>query len=401
MAGSLDLGVTPGQVEDLLRSSPVVSIVGYQRSGKSKLAETLDQYLRGQCTVILQAASTWSQRQLAQGGHSGDASVDPEIVHVLEQADRTSGKSCWIVDDAEVMLAYATDTVLARLRERLRAGNFSLVMVRNRFVLEGEGWFQQRQSALAHDIPTLTMRPMRDEAAIQAATDMFYGPSRILQGEWLASMSGGVPGLMADLYRYTPLWPPQSPDTALLAYAQRRREELELDRPVRRLLIEALLEDVLPPPALLSEQARNEVGVLLLSGMVASDYATGADAFNGRFWRWLCAPEEEDRRRAIEPSIRTAAMTLELMIGETEMSAAVRHACGVAVAETGALSRAIERSLHCERHFPSLVKPLRSVLGEALGRYGLLQILRAHDFAPHPGATPDDLLSALFTIAQE
>lgn len=379
---SFDVGVTSEAVSDALRQSSAVAIVGFRGSGKSKLAEILHFGLRAGRKVIMQTASSWLQGRGTTGHTHSDASVDPEIINVMDTLERAPTGACWIVDDAEVMLAYATDRVLENLGDRLRRRQFSLVLIRNRFVMEGEGWFHQRQRTVAENIPKLTMHPMPPQAARDAASAMYRGGAQQQQAEWLASMSGGIPGLMTALHPYTPEWPPQPPDAPLLRFAARTRHELELERPLRRSLVRALTANVLPPAAFLTDEARRELGVLQLAGMVSSDYACRDSAFNGDFWRLVCDGEGTGGASGIDNPHETGALSLESMIASAGLLDAVKGCTGVEDTGDGALAQAFAFGRYCERNFSPVSRAVENVLGESLGRYGLLKLLETRNALP-------------------
>jgi hypothetical protein len=97
------------------------------------------------------------------------------------------------------------------LCERLLERQFSLIMIRNCFVLEGDGWLPLRQSMVAPEMPTISMRPLRQDQATVFAESIvrtrFPNAAAWLaaeQGRWLARMSGGIPGLIELLQPYTP-----------------------------------------------------------------------------------------------------------------------------------------------------------------------------------------------------
>jgi hypothetical protein len=391
---AIDIGITGADVSTLLETSPIVSIVGFQRCGKSALAENLERDLRvDDRSVFMQNATSWVRTTMASETGVG-ACVDPEIVNAMEELQRTPNRNCWIIDDAEVMFAYATDRVLASVREGLREGRFSVVLIRNRFVLEGQGWFHEREATLFTDIPTLTMEPLPESSALAVATAMFQeGVARREQGRWLAKMSGGVPGLMTDLYRYTPIWPPQEPDSALLDYAERKHHELDLGRPLRRILIRSLAERVLPPSALLSEPARRELGVLLLSGMVSPNYMNARDPFNGEFWRLVARVESEP---IANPFVDTA-LNLESMFRKAAVVDMVESQLGAT--QEADIALAFANSLYCNAHFPVLVRPLAQFLRERLGRYGLARVAKANG-REAAGATSAQLIDLVLGMAR-
>ncbi len=401
MMGDDQRGSLIDRIKELLGSSPVVCVVGFHGSGKSTLAENLNDELRAAGRfVIHQNASSWIRYTHPRPASSGDedATVDPEILFAVERLEHAGRGGVWIVDDAEVMLAYATEEILHTLRGRLRRCGVSLVLIRNRFVSEGGGWFQRRQSAIAVDIPALLMRPMRPQEASEVASAMFDGPARIQQGTWLAVMSGGIPGLMSELYRYTPPWPPDDPSPQLRRFALQKSEELGLQKPLRQLLFRAMRSQVLPPMELLSEAARPEIGILLLSGMASPEYGLAAHPFNGEFWHLLA--QGGDGEYSIPDSLQDLALNVEIMVRAAGPIEALNIECGVAADGVGALARALAAAFYCQERFPKLVRPLDHFFGETLGKYGLAQILRARQIAFSPTTSSIQFAQLLFESAR-
>jgi hypothetical protein len=144
-----DLGITLDEVSSWLDRRGVVKIIGYHRGGKSTLAEMLAKGLRQRNAIVIHHKATdWLSSLVRRScGQDHDVSVDPELTVALEVLD-THSDTIWIIDDAEVLLAYATETLLRSIREGIDARRFSLIFIRNRFVHERSGWFTHRESLL-------------------------------------------------------------------------------------------------------------------------------------------------------------------------------------------------------------------------------------------------------------
>ena len=281
-----DLGIHLQDVWPYLRSRGAVKIVGYQRSGKSTLAEVLQyELLQIHATVVHNDATKWLHGRTDRSEEPSPqaATVDPELAEAISGLEQEQD-ACWVVDDAEVLLAYATDNLLRNIGQKIMSGRFSMILIRNRFVHEHAGWFNDRESLLHADLPTLQLRPLPQPAALQAARASYHGPSADSQAAWLVTMSGGIPGLMSDLAPFAPAWANAERTGQLLAYAMRRRQELRLERPLRSALIRALKQRVLPPWAMLSPKAAVELRTLEISGMVNPRYAQRSEPFCGEFW---------------------------------------------------------------------------------------------------------------------
>ena len=393
-----DVGISSELVMRHLRAARVLAIVGYRHSGKSTLAETLLEDLSAAgYNVLMQNASTWIRRAPGQGDRDGSRErVDPEIVSALSRFEASDRKCCWILDDAEVALAYAGEQMLRSLGEQVQKGTLDLIMIRNRFVLEDRGWFHGREALVAPGIEHLTMRPLDELRARAAATTLFHGPAREVQGEWLAHMSGGIPGLMSSLLRYTPDWPSQELHPGLERLAGQRRHELGLSKPLRRDLIRALEQKILPPAAFLTASAKAELGALMLSGMVSSTYFTADNPLNGEFWTLVAGPR--DRPRPSLDPWTDIGLSLEIMIRDTGLQDVLGQEWGLPDSET-MLGQAFAAVLACGQRFPTLVEPLENVLVDALGRLGLAKILHSQGRKARPGAGGAELYGELLTLA--
>src|SRR4051794_20227508 len=95
-----DLGIHLDDVDRDLQSVGAVTIVGYERSGKSTLAEILAEEARGRyATVIHQNARTWlwGERQRIDDASANTASIDAELAAVVSKLEGDTA-SCWVVD---------------------------------------------------------------------------------------------------------------------------------------------------------------------------------------------------------------------------------------------------------------------------------------------------------------
>jgi energy-coupling factor transporter ATP-binding protein EcfA2 len=394
---NFNLGITVEQVASQLRQFRVLSIVGFTGSGKSTLAEILGEHLHAfDFDVFMQNASTWHHDDFESYSSESymQARVDPEVVGAVKRLEDLAGTGCWIIDDAEVMLACTTEDLLRSVGKRLSEQEFFLVLIRNRFVLEEGGWLRSRQSLISPELESLTMQPLTEEYAIEVATSLFDGYSRFQQGRWLASMSGGIPGLMAELYPYTPTWPTKKPTPELTHLINAKKQMLNLAKPFRRMLITALETKVLPPPPLLSLPAKNELGTLILMGIISPEYGTKDHPFQGDFWKLVC--EQHSRVQAIPTRLIDIGLNLEIMIREAELADLFCQELEIALDAEGMLAQAFAACLYCQEMFPRLVQQLDVFISENLGKLGLLRLLRGQNVPAEMSDTTTKMVEKLF-----
>jgi hypothetical protein len=373
-APTYDLGIHADDLIDSLQMTGAASIIGYVGAGKSTLSEVLAGELTDRYSAVFhQEATLWLRSTSASLADAPlEISVDPEVAGAIARLEQTRS-SCWIVDDAEVLLAYATEDLLDSIRRKVAAGLFSAVLVRNRFVHEGTGWFRDREELLGVRQPGLKLVPLSGDHAIEVARAYYPGPEGAGRADWLVRLSGGIPRLMADLQPFAPVPPNVDVARGLLAYANRRRQELSLDRPLRKRLIEALGNRILPPPALLTTAAADELGVLLLAGMVHPDYTFRATPYRGDFWN-LIAP--------VPPSVSVpteaiaGALELAEIVRELGLSEALADALSLGEGGADRLSEVFSRIMACTVLAPGLSRPIEDVLAEYLGRQHIIRILK-------------------------
>lgn len=393
--------ITAERVADQLQHSAVLSIVGFRRSGKSTLAEALcDGLGKFEYSVILQDASVWLQSKSGSFLKESKTqySVDPEIFGTLERFEKILGNCCWIVDNAEVLLTYASEGVLRSIGKKLQNFEFSMILIRNRFVLEEKGWFQQRLSLIARDILQMNMRPVGEKDSIQIATSMFRSHSRNLQGKWLAKMSGGVLGLMSDLFRYTPEWPSEEITPRLEQLSIKKRQDLKLEKPVRQMILTALEKRILPPPNFLAKKAKTEVGVLIHVGMVTADYIVKERPYNGEFWELVSGQNLSPE--LIPNNFNNIGLNLEIMIREAGLFDKFGHDYGIDNWGEGVLAQAFANTLYCQEKYPALVDSLDIFLGENFGKFGLVRILQMNKVSAQANMSMSVLVSILFQRAR-
>jgi hypothetical protein len=388
-----DLGIHLQDVSPHLREHGAVKIVGYERSGKSTLAEILVQELRRlPANVVHQNATAWLHGK-SQDPSRQAASVDPELTEAISRLEEEED-SFWVVDDAEVLLAYATDGLLQSIGRKILSGRFSMILIRNRFVYEHAGWFNDREAALYSELPALRLAPLPASSALPAARTYYSGVLADLQASWLVTMSGGIPGLMNELAPFAPAWPGSPPDRRLLARVAQRRQELNLDRPLRAALVQALGRRALPPRPMLSPTAQAEIGTLEIVGMVHPRYAQRSEPFHGQFWHLVAgridpAPWPDD--------VLNAGLELEIIISELGLWAPLAEAIGLDEAEEGDLANAFACSLSCQRSDPELVRPLSLILADLLGTAYIANILHRRTGAVDMSASGQDLAAQLLT----
>jgi hypothetical protein len=397
-----NVGVPTEDVAFQLSKSPIVSIIGFQGSGKSRLSRELSQSLPAYgYSTHLQDATMWlPNRVLLRGStdtgaeHAG--SINPEILAVLDKFKKSPAKWCWIIDNAEVLIAHATEALLHGLGNRLRRQDFALILVRNRFVLENEGWLYRRLSIIAPSSPNLVMHPMRFQDSVELASKMFYGYSQLQQAEWLAAMSGGIPGLIHELYRYTPQWPSSDLTPELVQFIAQKRKELRLNQiGARDLITKALWRQLLPPFAFLSKTARMDLGFLILKGMISPNFFWG-NPIQGEFWKLVA--EQSGYSCCPGDRFEDIGLNLEIMVRLAGLEDAFNYS-GISVHEQGAIAQAFAANLYCEQKFPDLVHSLKSIFTESLGKSGLSKILKAKN-AFEATTDSSSLVNTIFRLAE-
>jgi hypothetical protein len=391
-----DLGIHLQDVSPHLHERGAVKIVGYERSGKSTLAEILASELRElRTTVVHQNATAWLHRRPGRSAEVSEqaASVDPELAEAISRLEEEE-ESCWVVDDAEVLLAYATDDLLRSIGRKIMSGRFSMILIRNRFVHEQAGWFSDRETLLDVELPTLQLEPLPELAALQAARAFYRGPSADFRASWLVTMSGGIPGLMSELAPLAPLWANVPPSSQLRTYAMRRRHELRLDRPLRSALVRALEQGALPPRPMLSSAAGAELGALEIAGMIHPRYAQRSEPFRGEFWRLVVGAVEP---MTLSGDVETASIELEIIIRELGVASQLAIAVGLEEVDELELAKAFARSFCCQRVAPELVKPLSSILADELGKAQLANALQRGTGAADITSSSHDLADRLLT----
>jgi len=392
-----DLGIHLRDVDPYLREHGAVKIVGYERGGKSTLAEILVGELRqARANVVHQNATAWLVRR-PEGADNPSrqvASVDPEVTEAISRLEEEPD-SCWVVDDAEVLLAYASDSLLRSIGRKILSGRFTMILIRNRFVYEHAGWFNGRETALYAGLPVMRLEPLPLPEALQAAQMFYSGMSAETQASWLATMSGGIPGLMSDLAPFAPEWAGVPPASQLPAQAQRRRQELGLDRPLRSALIRAMTGRFLPPKSMLSPAAQAEIGALEIAGMVDPGYAQRTAPFRGQFWDLVAG---QVTQLPLPAGVVGASLELEIIIDELGLRPQFTAAVGLDDPADGDLATAFACSLTCQQAAPELVIPLSLILADNLGKAYIANILHSRTGAADTAASSQDLAGQLLAV---
>jgi hypothetical protein len=390
-----DLGIHLEDVSVPLREHGAVKIIGYERGGKSTLAEVLVRELRqSRANVVHQNATAWIQDRPHDPSRQA-ASVDPELTEAISRLEEERN-SFWVVDDAEVLLAYASDGLLQSIGRKILSGRFSMIMIRNRFVYEHGGWFNDREKALYPELPTMWLAPLPTPTALRAARTYYSGVLADSRAFWLATMSGGIPGLMSDLVPFAPAWDDGSPNRPLLAHVRQRRQALKLERPLRAALVRSLGQGILPPRPMLSSAAQVEIGALEIAGMVHPRYAQLNEPFHGQFWHLVAGKADP---AALPENAISTGLELESIVGELGLGGPVATAVGLDGAAAGDLANAFACSLFCQRLRPDLVRPLSLILADLLGTAYLADVVHSRTGEVDMFASGQELGAQLLTIA--
>jgi hypothetical protein len=371
-----DLNINVSNVLHQLSDVGILRIIGYERSGKTTLSEILAKELgRIYHHVLLQNATTWLRARPALDlPHVDDEpSIDPELTEAVTRLEK-GGQSCWIIDDADVMLAYSSPGLIKNISIRVAERRFALVVIRNRFIHESTGWFHEREALLSPFMPRMVMKPLQGEAAFSAARTLCHGFSAQAQVHWLTNMSGGIPGLMSDLARFAEDAVNSGSITRVRRFADEHRTRLRIADPLRQMIVKSLTQHTLPPPIMLSESTRAQLAALMLAGMVHKDYVFRESPFCGGYWELVVG--QQAARVSIPTHLADLALRLEITIRDFGLADQFAAALDLDSVTEGDLAHVFALSLYCETHTPALTRPLRQVLAEVLGAFHLSDILR-------------------------
>jgi len=399
----LEFSIKPQTVTEYLHEAPILVITGFKRSGKSILAEALYERLPdfGYMTV-LQNAKSWIhvQHPLAAGKARTSTKIDPEIVSIINRFMGKDGKKCWIVDDAEVLLAHATEEMLMNLGQKIREQQFYLILIRNRFILEDSGWLRERELLISATFNKIEMKPFRHEEATVTASGFFTGLEKQANSEWLVNMSGGIPGLMEDLHLYAKSqWRKGVIGYKFNKLIIRKREELLLSKPIRQNLIEALNKRVLPPYFFLSAQAKAELGIFLHTGLISMDYFERHPPFNGIFWALVSRQRSGIRMNTL--SYEDMGLNLEILIREAGLIESVCGVCNVDASDEGQLGRSLANILICQNRYPQIVNTIDFFLLEFFGKIGLIKLLKSRKVKTSISESADILVKQVLELSRQ
>lgn len=394
---------------DSLKSSPAgIRVVGCRNSGKSYAAFELKRSL-GRSAVLLDAAAVvrpelWSHSSYGETGPRAIRAQNPvslEVDRVLEASDR-QGELTWIVDNAELILAHADFTALEKLASQVASEHLQIVWVRNRFVDEESGWFARREQPLAACLPRTDLTPEHEGPNAEAKARFFYRDWDDSQQEqaanWLASWSGGLPGLMFRLKPETPDSPlPEKPPTRLTLLVAQMVAELGLhERPVRSQAISHIIRRRLPPQRFLSRAAAAEIGYLKAVGMVRERHnIAGQSPCNGLFWENVAQVASELTPPL--PSIsRDLALALTSLLERAELAQAVAHEL-TQTPSIDTLAIALSNTFDAPEQ---LVTDLALLLGQTLGRIGTRRVLRTAGYTWTEESSPAELGQQIIRAAR-
>lgn len=391
---AFSLGIHADTVRSFLDDVGVARIVGYRRSGKSTLAEMLVGEFRAEGAHVLhQQASSWLvQRPYSVDAPSCDPTVDLEISQALRHIDaHQHERVIWVVDDADVLTSYASDDALSAIGRRLRAGLFSVILIRNRYLRE-DSWFAHRETILHPTMPTTLLEALSGTAAYDACSTVVRGSDAPERARWLTRYSGGVPGLIAEFGRMFPLsgWRPEQLEMQLVDRALGERRRLNLDAPARAALLAALRDRALPPPSFLNEEFAYEIGGMVVSGMVHSTYWCSTSPFRGDFWSLVGGDARVPG--SAEPFLHDdeeIALTLEMLISEAGLGSAMTAALDLGVDTGGLLALTFAQCLQCSRKLPQVAIRLDEILAAYLGVGNLLLLLKQAGVSAPAEETPE------------
>jgi len=353
-----------------------IEVVGFHLCGKSTLSETLYEQMNvSTSSVLLQSAQKWIHSNAHQVTEDNRLSVNSEIETVINRLLENNGY--WIIDDAEIMLAHASEKIILRIEEMVRKKKIQIILIRNRFVLENQGWFHDRRSLLNIDLPAIEMKAFDINKAYEVSTTFFSDNNCHQRSEWLAAWSGGIPGLMYELYHFTPEWPHiDSFPNHMKQYIHQVSHNYLLHDKTRTNVIKALCMGLLPPRRMLSDDANIEIGYLMLIGMISSDLSEGYQ-FQGKFWEHV-AFSISPKLQMTKNSFENQGLELEILFNSSGFGPGLCEDLDLEN-EEGRLAEAFAQHLFCLIYLPELVISIVDFLVEALGRVGLRVLLSQID----------------------
>lgn len=357
-------------------------VPGCRRSGKTSLAHDLARRLPG--------SRVSDGRDLAaRASRSGPRGASREAAAMVESL-RDRPPTVWIVDAAEHLLALADASFVARCVETLLPGA-QIVWIRNWLVDEDGGDLAAAEAPLRArlamaSIPALSGYPLDELARSMVGAS----PDREPAAAWLAEWSGGLPGLMGWLHPHCP------PSPALPTFVSDTVDAFDLASPARRAILVAALQGVLPPPSGLGPAVKLHAGALVAVGLLRPGFGTcaAAEAFNGRFWR-ECALHAVHADGPAPVAHTDHALCLEDRLQRAGLLAQVGDYLGRGVD----VADAFDRVMSWASVAPGLARDPADLLGEALGRAGLVRVLRANHLDYSEGAPNRGLAERLLTLA--
>lgn len=352
---------------DLDRTSSSAVIVGARLSGKSTLAHNL-------------SPRAVSVRRWLQTRADPRTAVAEQVDHWLDR-----GFDRWVVDDAELLLELAPEGSLARIASAERTGA-TVQLVRNLLVHPTGRAARMERRYFGH-LMHRSIPPFAGEVGLELAQGHFpHRQDQTARAEWLLAWSGGSPGLMFQLSPYVPgifPHPSQEPD-ALGPLCSEWAAQWGLTSPARLSMAAAVLEDAVPPMALLGERERAALGFYRAIG------ALGNEGITGHFWRAVLS-----HSRSAYPALPEADQDLALNLAQTMEEAGLAiHVARLLGLKPMDVAGAFERFIRWLATRGQSAR-LPSALADLLGEAGLLALLEAKAVEPPPDARPLDLALTL------
>jgi hypothetical protein len=395
-SNTYNIGISAENALKILSENPTLMIVGYQGSGKSTLAESFDMdFTKKGYNVKLSCAKTWllDNKEYSIPNETRSR-IDPEIIAIISYFEQSSKKGIWIVDDAEILLAYASQNMLINLSEKVRSNNINIIAIRNYFINEDSGWFYKKQSLLSQKIIFKYMQPLDIESTLVECKLLFRSKTNLIPSTWLSKMSGGVPGLIGELYQYTPEWEEDNVSAKLKKFIKKKQFELDVEKPTRRLLATALAKKILPPKTFLSQNIRAELGALIIKGAVSPSYMENEFPFNGKIWEIVLGVKVDPL--CLPDIFINVGLNFEILLRETDFLIPFSNKINLNPNIEGLVAQSVASSLYCEKYFPELVCSINSFLIDFFGKRGLIYLLSGIGIKADVDETNMELIDSLF-----
>lgn len=306
-----------------------------------------------------------------------------------------------IIDNAELLIVHATRIAVNTILNAIEAQKLQLVLIRNRYILEEQGWIAYREAPFSRVLPRYDLAPLGLTECKNLAKYFLRANTRNFDQRvsWLCEWSGGIPGLMFDLKPLTPLAPTlDAMPKGLKNEIDRVAQYLNKEVPLLRLLVSAAFFHYLPSYPLLHESAKEQVVFLMSIGMLHPTYIENQNPFQGRFWTTV-AKSIPRFSHPVFHDYSELSIGLENLLIEAHLAQQVIEELGCENERELSTSFEISFSASQIANFPAIT--IDEFLANILGRTGLRRLLRYSSKPVEKNLGRKELISQVMSLAKE